>query len=192
MKKILFITFLVFFFASCGPRERQLQEEFTLFSLEESNHQAFVANLAKYCGQSFAGRQVFLAEGRQSWADRRMTIHFSLCQEGQINVQFHMDEDHSRTWMFLQEDGRLRFRHDHQHPDGTPEDVTLYGGYADALGTTFTQNFPADEFTCEMIPTSCNATWTVSVSKDLTTFTYQLKNFGELLFQADFSLANPL
>lgn len=192
MKKILLLALLGIFFASCAPRERHLEEEFTLFSLEDSNQQAFVANLARFCGQSFAGRQVFLAEGRQSWADRSMTIHFSLCEEGQINVQFHMDEDHSRTWMFMEEEGRLRFRHDHRHPDGTPEDITLYGGYSDKLGTPFTQNFPADEFTCEQIPTSCNATWTVSISEDLSTYSYQLKNFGELLFQADFNLVDPL
>jgi hypothetical protein len=82
--------------------------------------------------------------------------------------------------------------HDHRHPDGSPEDVSLYGGYADSMGTPFTQNFPADPFTCEQYPTSCNATWTVSISPDLTTFSYQLKNFGELLFKADFNLANPL
>lgn len=192
MKKILLLALSGIFFASCAPRERHLEEEFTLFSLEDSNQQAFVANLARFCGQSFAGRQVFLAEGRQSWADRSMTIHFSLCEEGQINVQFHMDEDHSRTWMFKEEVGRLRFRHDHRHPDGTPEDITLYGGYAHSMGTTFEQNFPADEYTCEQIPTSCNATWTVSMTDDLTIFSYQLKNFGELLFQADFDLVNPL
>lgn len=192
MKKLSIIFLAVILTFSCGPRDRKIQEEFTLFSLEDSNHQAFVANLARYCGQSFAGRQVFLAEGRQSWADRIMVINFSHCEEGQINVQFHMDEDRSRTWMFLQEEGRLRFRHDHRNPDGTPEDVSLYGGYADSMGTPFTQNFPADAFTCEQYPTSCNATWTVSISPDLATFSYQLKNFGELLFQADFNLANPL
>jgi hypothetical protein len=192
MKRLSIVVLSLFYMISCSPRERQFQEEFSLFSLEESNQQAFVANLARFCGQSFAGRQVFIAEGRESWAERSMTMHVSLCEGGHIHIPFHMDEDHSRTWMFIQENGRLRFRHDHRHPDGTPEDVTLYGGYADALGTPFTQNFPADEFTCETIPPSCNATWTVSISPDLTTFSYQLKNFGELLFQADFNLANPL
>ncbi len=192
MKKLLIVFLALILIYSCGPRERQFQEEFTLFNLEDTNQLAFVANLSRLCGQTFAGRQVFLAEGRQSWADRSMTIHVSLCEDGHIHIPFHMDEDHSRTWMFIQENGRLRFRHDHRHPDGTPEDVTLYGGYADSMGAPFTQNFPADEFTCEMIPTSCNATWTVSISPDMTTFSYQLKNLGELLFQADFNLANPL
>lgn len=192
MKKLSIIFLSVILIASCGPRERQFQEEFTLFSLEDSNQQAFVANLSRLCGQTFGGRQVFIAEGRHSWADRTMIMEVSLCEEGHIHIPFRMDEDHSRTWMFIQEDDRLRFRHDHRHPDGTPEDVTLYGGYADSMGTTFTQNFPADEFTCEQYPTSCSATWTVSISPDMTTFSYQLKNFGELLFQADFNLANPL
>lgn len=161
-------------------------------ALEDAGQQAFMNNLAMFCGQSFSGRQVFMAEGRESWALKQFVMHVTVCEDDRVYVPFHLDDDHSRTWMFLVEDGRLRFRHDHRHADGTPEDVTLYGGYADGTGTGFWQNFPADDYTCEMLPNSCHADWRVELSEDLLTFSYSLFNYGELLFRAEFDLGMPI
>ena len=160
--------------------------------LTDAGQQGFLNNLAQLCGQSFKGQQVFMAEGRESWALKKFVMHVTVCEDDRVYVPFHLDDDHSRTWMFLVEDGRLRFRHDHRHEDGTPEDVTMYGGYADGSGTAFWQNFPADEYTCEMLPNSCHADWRVELSEDKTTYSYSLFNYGELLFRAEFDLTLPL
>ncbi len=160
--------------------------------LKSAEERAFLNNIARLCGQTFAGRESFIADGRESWADKNFVMHVTVCEEDRVYVPFHLDDDRSRTWMFLVEDGRLRFRHDHRHADGTPEEITLYGGYADGDGTTLLQSFPADEYTCELIPTACNAVWRVFLSEDLLTFTYQLLYQEELLFEGSFDISRNI
>lgn len=160
--------------------------------LDNDQERAFLNNIAQLCGQSFTGRESFIAEGRESWAHKSFVMHVTVCEDDRVYVPFHLDDDHSRIWMFLVEDGRLRFRHDHRHEDGTPEDITMYGGYSDGLGTSLLQNFPADEYTCELLPTACDAVWRVFLSEDLSAFTYQLLDQGELLFEGTFDISRPI
>jgi hypothetical protein len=115
-----------------------------------------------------------------------------VCEPGRILIPFRVGDDTSRTWMFLAEEGRLRFRHDHRHPDGSPEDETLYGGYADDGGTAFVQHFPADEYTGQLIEGGEGNLWTVMISEDLSVFTYRLERDGEKRFRIDFDLTRPL
>ena len=133
-----------------------------------------------------------MAEGRDSWAHMDFVMHVTVCEEDRVYIPFHLDEDQSRTWMFLVEDGRLRFRHDHRYPDGTPEERTLYGGYADGTGTVFRQHFPADEYTIELLHDTLNRQWNVVMDEEMTNFSYQLQYHGEIVFQADFDLTQPL
>ncbi len=49
-----------------------------------------------------------MAEGRESWAHMEFIMHVTLCEDDRIFVPFHLDDDHSRTWMFLVEDGKMR------------------------------------------------------------------------------------
>jgi hypothetical protein len=179
---------------SCGERRPPAVEDAKHIGseLKDAGQQAFMNNLAMFCGQSFRGQQIFMAEGRESWALRQFVMHVTVCEDDRVYIPFHLDDDESRTWMFLVEDGRLRIRHDHRHADGTPEEVTMYGGYADESGTGFWQNFPADDYTCDMLPNSCHAQWRVELSQDLQTFSYALFNYGELLFRAEFDLGRPL
>jgi len=87
--------------------------------------------------------------------------------------------------MFLAEDQGLRFRHDHRHKDGTPEDQTLYGGYADGSGTAFIQRFPADDYTNAMLDDDHARQWNIVLAEDLSTMTYQLLYQRELIFEAN-------
>ncbi len=159
--------------------------------LTDPDEKAFFNNLAQYYGQSFRGEQTYMAEGRESWGHMDFVMHVTLCEDDRIHIPFHLDEDHSRTWMFLVEEGRLRFRHDHRHEDGTPEAITMYGGYADGNGSALRQDFPADEYTCELIPTSCHAVWRVELTEDPRSFSYMLLSHGEELFRARFDLEHP-
>lgn len=153
----------------------------------------FYQHLRDLCGMSFAGHQVYVQEGRESWEQEEMVITFSLCQDDVLHIPFGVGENTSRTWMFFNEEGLLRFRHDHRHADGSPEDLTLYGGYADVeASTSLRQVFPADAYTLEIHPRSQDAVWVVELSEDLSTFSYQLHHRGALLFQADFDLNRPL
>ncbi len=193
-RKVLWILpVMAILLAYCGgaPRESEQATTETEVTISEAE-QAFLKNLASLCGQSFRGREVYMQEGRESWADKDLVMHVTVCEDTHVHIPFHIDDDTSRTWMFLAEDGRLRFRHDHRHPDGTPEEQTLYGGYADGKGDAFGQYFPADDYTRELLTDTLNRQWNVILDEDMTNFSYQLQYHGEVVFRADFDLTSPL
>lgn len=190
---------IIFVFSSCGPRtepatdttEKLPEIEISVFAHE--SYGEFFKNLSSLCGQSFGGRQVYMQEGRESWEDKEMLMHVTVCEPDELHIPFHLNGDRSRTWMFFNEDGQLRFRHDHRHEDGTPEDMTMYGGYADPeRGSAFYQVFPADNYTIDIHPISIDSEWVVELSDDLSVFSYQLHHEGEMIFRADFDLSSPL
>jgi hypothetical protein len=193
----LFVSFLL---CSCGgspvDRQTQVAEEFVAsdsagYALTHDEI-GFMENLARFCGSSFRGRETYFLPGRESWADKEFVMHVVLCEVDRVHIPFHLDDDTSRTWMFLLEDGRLRFRHDHRHPDGTPEELTMYGGYADGSGSAYAQSFPADDYTIDLLTDTLGRQWNIVMDELLTNFSYQLQYGDKIVFQADFDLTNPL
>lgn len=160
--------------------------------LSSEVQQAFFNNLALFCGKAFGGKQVFRSHHGAGWAHLELVMLVRDCEADKLAIPFRVGDDYSRTWLFLVEDGQLRFRHDHRHPDGTPEEETLYGGYADNRGTAFVQYFPADDYTAGLIDGGGGNVWTVSISEDLSTFTYRLDRDGEKRFVIEFDLNQPL
>lgn len=185
------LPLLLLLFISCGPRPQAAQETPPAVLASET-HQAFFNNLAQLCGQSFRGEQKFRSHHAEGWAHLDMIMHVNVCEADQIQIPFHVGDDSSRTWLFLVEDERLRFRHDHRHPDGTPEDETLYGGYADEKGTAWIQHFPADEYTGTLIEGGEGNVWTVEISEDFSTFSYQLERNGEKRLRIEFDLTKAI
>ncbi len=187
-------------FLSCGQRGQDREEASddmiirteALESALSENERAFLDNLAALCGNSFRGKETFMAPGRESWADKDFVMHVTVCEDDRVHIPFHLDDDHSRTWMFLAGDQGLRFRHDHRHEDGTPEDLTMYGGYADGTGTQFMQKFPADDYTVELLEDVLNREWMVILDEDMSRLTYKLLYHGEPVFAAEFDLTDPL
>ncbi|PKP36875.1 MAG: hypothetical protein CVT98_06895 [Bacteroidetes bacterium HGW-Bacteroidetes-15] len=192
MKKILGFILLAIIAMSCGTSTNNEKKEDTTSCPKAETQQLFLKNLASLCGKSFGGTEAFVMEGRESWANKKFVMHVTLCDSNEVHIPFHLDNDHSRTWKFIMEDEGLRFRHDHRHPDGTPEDQNLYGGYADGNGTALKQFFPADQYTYDLLGDGINRQWNVILSDDLSLLSYQLLYAGELVFQADFDLTNPL
>lgn len=194
-KNYLLIIVFAIVFASCGqaPREaaEQTEEKDAVVALKPEE-QAFLDNLASLCGQSFRGAETYMQEGRASWAHLDFVMHVTVCEDDHVHIPFHLSDDTSRTWMFLNEDGRLRFRHDHSYPDGTPHDQTLYGGYADGNGTAYAQYFPKDQYSRDLLEGHFGREWHVILDEDMTNFSYRLLYSGEIVFQADFDLTNPL
>jgi hypothetical protein len=185
---------IAFMLAACGQRtqtEEVTQElEKPVFLLE--SHQQFMNKLASLCGQAFEGAETYTIEGRENWQGKRLVMEVILCDPDRVHISLAVDENRSRTWMFMAEDGFLRFRHDHRHEDGTAEEVTLYGGYATNAGNALVQYFPADEYTCQLIDYACKNEWVVMLSDDMSKFSYILSLDGVMRFQADFDLTNPL
>jgi len=157
-----------------------------------STHQEFVNNLASLCGKSFKGEQAYRSHHGDSWADRKMIMHVTVCEKDKVYIPFHIDDDHSRTWMFVAEDGKLRFKHQHLHEDGTPEEGSMYGGYANDEGTAFVQYFPADEYTGHVIDGGAGNVWIVSIAEDLSWYSYRLDRDGERRLEIRFDLTKPI
>ncbi len=208
MKKhaFLFVAAALFVATACGPRQEPAHEveEPTDVLVEETpyehmpallvseTHQAFFNNLKTLCGQSFEGEQIYRSHHASGWEDYEMVMHVDVCEDDRVLIPFHVGDDESRTWMFLVEEGQLRLRHDHRYPDGTPEEESLYGGYADDTGTEFEQHFPADAYSAEIIEDGGGNVWTIRMDHAMTTFTYRLERDGEKRLRVDFDLTSPL
>jgi len=178
---------IVILLLSCGGPVQQTAE------VEKTDNDIFYERFREMEGKRFAGHQVYIREDMESWDDLELVMHVREYHHNIIYIPFRVGDNTSRTWMLHREaDGRLRFRHDHRHDDGSPEDLTLYGGYTAHESNSFTQIFPADEYTCNMVQAICDNEWTLCLSEDLTTFTYILKKAGEFIFHADFDLTEAI
>ena len=116
----------------------------------------------------------------------------SVCNDTEVQIPFHVGEDKSRTWVLKLDDQGLLLKHDHRHADGTPDEITWYGGYAKTGGTAFSQAFPADEHTAKLIPAASTNEWSLVFGPDKKTLSYILSRDGNMRFQADFDLSKPL
>jgi hypothetical protein len=191
MRNLALLVFVAMVVVSCGSSSQKKNTEESCCSTENTQ-KAFLKNLASLCGKSFSGSETYTKEGRSSWADKKLIMHVTVCENNRVHIPFHIDEDRSRTWMFIMEENGLRFRHDHRHEDGTPEDQTLYGGYANDSGTAFMQTFPWDNYTKELLADGVERMWRVILAEDLSTMKYQLHYGGELVFEAEFDLTQPI
>lgn len=158
---------------------------------------AFLARLARYCGQAFAGRirADTPASADSAFAGKSLVMHVRDCAPGAVSVPFHVGDDHSRTWRLTRTAGGLRLKHDHRHADGSPDAVSLYGGESSG-GSEARQDFPVDAesvalFGREGLAASVTNTWSLYFeSGDV--FVYELSRPGGRLFQVEFSLARPV
>lgn len=179
MKSILTITALAFLLAY-QPNEPN-----------DNPRSEFLAHIHSLCGSSFAGEVVHPETPPRGFTDP-LSIHFIHCEGDIAHVPFHVGENKSRTWMFTHSDDGLLLKHDHRNPDGTPDGLTDYGGWATDEGTALKQYFPADEETIAMRGNLRSHIWVVELSEDLTTYSYSLYLYENLYFRADFDLTNPI
>lgn len=149
--------------------------------------------LQALCGQAFEGRLVRAPEGDDTFRNARTVMHVRDCSDHRVRVPLAIGGNFSRTWVFTREEGRLLFRHDHRHQDGTPEPMTHYGGHTSNAGSADTQMFPADDATTAAIPGSGQrSVWLVEIHPG-ERFVYAANRVGtERSFQVDFDLANPV
>ncbi len=187
----LLLAFTVLFSVCLFLRDNNISAKDSEIKIDK-NEKEFLKNLASLCGKSFRGKQIFMDPRGTSWADNDLIMHVTICEDNMVHIPFHVDDNKSRTWIFAFEDGKLRFRHDHRHEDGTPEDLTLYGGYTDGTGTAFIQIFPNDEYTKNLVSDDIERTWVVILDENFSTLTYKLRYHGERYFEARFDLTKPL
>lgn len=151
----------------------------------------FISNLRQFCGKSYTGKTVFPEAEKDPFKGQELKIFFEYCSETTIRIPFHVGEDKSRTWVLTLDEKGLLLKHDHRHEDGTPDEITMYGGYAKAGSNALEQYFPADEYTANLIPVAATNEWTLMLSKDKKTLSYILKRDDKMRFRADFDLSKP-
>lgn len=157
----------------------------------------FIANVQPYCGAAYEGTVVSDDPQDETWRDETIIADFRTCTPDGLRIPLHVGDDHSRTWLVaLNDDGRLALRHQHNHQDGTPDVLTLYGGKSSGASTATRQVFPADRksmdlFKAEGIPDSRHNVWSMEIHPDEDKFAYQLKRPGRF-FRVEFDLTQPV
>jgi len=159
---------------------------------DPSGRNAFWSALTSLCGQAFEGRLVHGSPADSVFSRERLVMHVRECGSNEIRIPFHVGENRSRTWVLTRTETGLRLKHDHRHEDGSPDEITQYGGDAAPDGTAEWQEFPADPYTASLIPAAATNVWTIEVIRD-TTFAYALRREGtDRRFRVEFDLTKPV
>jgi hypothetical protein len=148
----------------------------------------FFAKLSQYCGQSIEGKTVFPDDPNHAFVNKKLIMYVAKCTGQEIRIPFKVGEDTSRTWIISKTNKGLLLKHDHRHADGTPDEITMYGGYADSKSTPLSVNFVADVATAKMLPEASTNVWTLSFDKKNKQFIYSLKRHNKPRYEAVFDL----
>ncbi|NGZ88345.1 hypothetical protein [Duganella aceris] len=133
----------------------------------------FMAMLRTMCGHRFEGGLTYAIDPKNDFAGKKMSTEI-ICTNADVRMPVLVGEDRSRTWIFTRIPAGLDLRHDHRHPDGTPDAVTMYGGMSNDAGSALSQSFFADAHTFKVFPGSETNVWTISLSADGSVLTYHL------------------
>lgn len=156
----------------------------TVLCAESTAQTAFFENLKSLCGARFEGLAVFPEDPGDAFRDQTLVATIESCNDKIIRIPFHVGKDSSRTWVLTRLPEGLELKHDHRHADGTPDEVTMYGGTTRKPGTGLSQSFQADDYTAKLIPEAATNEWSLTLTADLNDMTYYLERHGKPRFKA--------
>ena len=180
MRIIALITSIVLLSACANKTE--------ISKSEPTDQQVFFANLSSLCGQVFEGYSTYPDDVEHDFAGRLLLANFDSCNDKEIRVKFVVGEDHSRTWVITQSAAGILLKHDHRHEDGTSDEITNYGGWANDEGTAWQQHFEADDETAQLIPDAATNVWMLDYNPNTQVLTYDLKRHDLPRYQAQLKL----
>jgi hypothetical protein len=159
---------------------------------------AFMARIQQLCGKAFEGRVVTNDPADTAFAGKRLVMHVRECRPDEVRIPFHVGDDRSRTWVVTRTATGLRLKHDHRHEDGSPDELTMYGGDTAAPGTAGRQEFPVDAesialFTRTDRTVSNTNIWAIEAGASV--FAYELRRPpipGGRHFRVEFDLARQV
>ncbi len=154
------------------------------FADQATEQEAFFERLVAECDATYTGTAVFPDDPGEDWKGQVLVAHVKTCEADEVRIPFTVGEDRSRTWVIRRVEGGLELKHDHRHADGTPDEITFYGGVTQAPGTSLAQSFPADDYTAKLIPEAATNEWFLSFSEDGSELTYYLERHGKPRFKA--------
>lgn len=128
----------------------------------------FFDSLSKLCGARLEGKSVFPTDDApgNAFANKKLVAKVVTCNANEIRVPFIVGEDRSRTWVIKRTSTGLELMQDHCHADGTPDEVTMYGGPSIDAGTPIAQSFSSTPHTHKVFPRSETNIWTISIAPD--------------------------
>jgi len=186
MKTIFYTILTSVLLIACGSPEEEAAE---LQPFEE-----YFNALTEQCGNAYPGSLTLEPEGDDMLdGDELLVVHFRECDDEQIKAPFHIEQmdgewDRSRTWIFTKHEDGLEIRHDHRMPDGTDDEVTMYGGFSVDEGTAMRQEFKSVERTEE---TGIFRGWRIEIEPG-ERYTYGTIRGDEWSWRVDFDLSEPL
>ena len=162
--------------------------------VEISAQDVFFEDIKSHCGKAYAGKLVSKDEADSDFAGKQMIMHVRECSDTELRIPFHVDDDHSRTWVITKTDNGLRLKHDHRHEDGSEDAVTQYGGDTIHKGAKSRQVFPVDQFSIDMflkegLDVSVVSIWAVEINN--ATFAYELSR-PHRHFRVEFDVTKPV
>lgn len=147
--------------------------------------ESFFDHLSQLCGSTFQGYSSFPDDPEHDFYGKLLVATIEICTESEIRIPFSVADDTSRTWVITKSADKLTLKHDHRHADGTPDEITNYGGTTNTSGSEYSQAFPADAFTAELIPAAATNVWTITFSEDKKRLTYYLQRNNQPRFKAE-------
>lgn len=151
---------------------------------EQEPRDLFFQAIADLCGARFEGSTVFPENPGDAFRDQTLVASVASCDEAEIRIPFQVGSDRSRTWILRRLEHGLELKHDHRHEDGTPDEITDYGGTTTEPGTDLNQSFPADAHTASLIPEAATNEWFLTLSSDRRQLTYYLERHDAPRFKA--------
>jgi hypothetical protein len=152
----------------------------------------FWNELKKLCGKAYAGTAVAAPADDTTFKDKALVMHVRKCEKNKIWIPFVVGDDYSRTWILTKKGNRIELRHDHRHKDGTPDAVTMYGGWTNNVGLPTRQVFPADGKTVKVIAAAAPNVWWIELVAG-EHFSYNLRRMGsERYFSIKFDLKKTI
>ena len=158
-----------------------------------ASQDAYFDNLRTHCGKAYQGK-VVMDNPKSDGFDGTLIMHVRKCTDSQLQIPFHVGDNHSRTWIITKTGSGLSLKHDHRNKDGSHDVSTMYGGHTLDAGWPTVQSFPADQYSKELfvhlgIPASNGNTWQMYIYPQ--TFSYRLVRDGRE-FRVDFDLTKPV
>ena len=155
----------------------------------QSYEDQFLNHLKSLCGKTFNGTVVSPLKENDPFTGKELRFTVAICSDTELRMPFQVGEDKSRTWILTKTDKGLLFKHDHRHEDGSPDSISNYGGLANRTKSTqFSQSFPADAFTAQLIPAASTNEWTIKLDLTTNKLDYILTRDNKLRFHASFDL----
>lgn len=199
---------LVLAVSACAGHRAKSADAAAAATPAQAGSSDLLERLRPLCGKAYAGRIV--ADTPKSaddpFAGKLLVMHVRECGADAIRVPFHVGDDRSRTWVFSEHDGVLRFKHDHRHRDGSPDALTQYGGDQRGQARDGRYEFPADAYSQTMFrklgrEVSVPNVWAVEITAAADAaaggaiaprlFVYELARPGRL-FRVEFDLTRPV